>query len=266
MDTIKKLVLGELNLINNELADIEANNYLIFEDLKKFLNGKSKRIRSLITILYLKANNISISDDIIKLLSACELIHNASLLHDDVVDDSPLRRGMQTLYNKYSSKLSVISGDYILSIAVENLIKLNNNEILNLFFNTVKNMSEAEISQYFSRNSDVTFENYLEIIQGKTSSLFAACMQAAAILTGLDVNKAEKFGKIFGLIFQINNDLESESAKNDNKNGVKTAVDILGIEKTLALKDNYKEELREILTRFPNNRYTNGIKDLISLL
>ena len=267
MDSIRALVLNDLDYIENAFSKVSQKDSFIFADLDTFLQGKSKRIRSLLSILYLKANNyFDISNEILDMLFVCELIHNASLLHDDVVDDSFLRRGVPTLYDKYGSKLSVISGDYILSIAVEKLMQLNNNKVLLFFFDAVKSMSQAEISQYFSRNSDISIQKYLNIVQGKTSSLFSACVKASALLSGMDVDLAENFGKNFGILFQINNDMESDSADNDKKNGVNNVVDILGIEKTLALKDNYKEELRKILLDFPNNKYTNGIKDLIKLL
>ena len=266
MDNIRALVLNELNLIEDNFYRLTKQNNAVFNDLGDFLLGKSKRIRSLVSLLYLKANNINTGQKIIDLLFSVELIHNASLLHDDVIDNSPLRRNVQTLFDKYGSKLSVISGDYILSIAVEKLLKLNNECILNLFLNTVKKMSEAEILQFFSRNQDITLKKYLDIVCGKTSSLFSASMKSAAILSGIDADRAGYFGDKFGMLFQINNDLDSSSAENDMKNGVKTAVNILGIEKTLALKDNYKEELRQILAEIPDNKYKNGIEDLIELL
>ena len=266
MDAIRALVSDELNYLEKEFCEFASNNTSVFKDLECFLQGKSKRIRSLLCLLYLKTNNVDISKEILDLLFACELIHNASLLHDDVVDDSVLRRGTQTLYDKYGAKLSVISGDYILSVAVDKLMGLNNNGVLTLLFGAVKSMSEAEICQYFLRNSEISYEKYLNIIKGKTSSLFSSCLSSAALLSGLDSDIAKAFGDKFGILFQINNDLESDSAANDKKNGVKTAVDILGIEKTLALKDNYKEELKKILVKFPDNRYKDGIEGLIKLL
>ena len=266
MDNIRVLVSEELSIIDNRLsAQIECNNN-IYKSLNDFISCGSKRIRSLITLLYLKANNAVVNDEVITLLTAVELIHNASLLHDDVVDNSHERRGTQTLYDKYDSKISVLSGDYVLSVAVENLLNLQNFNILHLLLKTTKQMSNAEINQYLARNNDMTEEQYLEIIRGKTASLFSACLNSSALLTNLDSVTANDFGTKFGIIFQINNDLEELSAKNDIANGVKTIVNTLGIEKTLALKDNYKEELRDILKYFPANKYRQGIEDLIKLL
>ena len=266
MEMIRALVSDELNLIENKLYNLDDHNEAMYKDLSDFIGGKSKRIRSAICLLYLKAHNCVISDNIIDLLLAVELIHNASLLHDDVMDDSHLRRGVPNLFDKYGSKLSVVSGDYILSVAVENLLKLGDNKIFKWFLDAVKKMSEAEIKQFFSRNSDISIEQYLNISQGKTASLFVACIKSAALLSGLDTDIASDFAYNFGILFQINNDMEADSANNDLKNGVKTSVSISGIEKTLALKDNYKEELSKILKKFPDNRYKYGIKDLIELL
>ena len=266
MDKFRALVSEELSIIDDDLDSIIEQDDCIFSDLRSFLSGNSKRIRSVICLLYLKSQGINVTKKITDLLVAVELIHNASLLHDDFVDSSDLRRGVPTLFKKYGSKLSVLSGDYILSLAVKRLIMLENNGILNLFSDTVKKMSEAEITQYFSRNNEISFEKYLKIISGKTSALFSSCIKSAAVLSGIDSERAFRFGENFGILFQINNDFDSISAENDRFNGVKTAVNIIGIEKTLALKDNYKEELWQILAEIPNNAYKKGIEDLIELL
>lgn len=266
MDKIRALVIEELNELDNIIFNSFNSNNIILEDLRKFLIGKSKRVRSVLSILYLKANGIDISDKIYDLLTAGELIHNASLLHDDVIDNSEYRRENETLYKKYGSKMSVLSGDYLLSLAVKYLINLNNKDILNEFINVTQKMSSAEVKQFLNRNKDISLDDYLEIIEGKTASLFSAIIKCSAILAGLDKSFAENLGKIFGIIFQINNDLKPESVKNDNLNGVRTAKDILGIEKTLALKDNYKEEMRKLIKYLPNNNYLCGLEDLINLL
>lgn len=266
MENVRALVSEELDLLEFSFNNILAPDNLIYADIDAFIRGKSKRIRSLLSLLYLKMNGIKIKDDIIKLLTSVELIHNASLLHDDVIDNSSYRRGNRTLFDKYGSKLSVLSGDYILSLAANKLLKLNNTNILNVFFDTTKAMSEAEIEQYLNRNSNITLNQYINIVTGKTASLFSACMSASAILANINIDIAQQFGTKFGILFQISNDMEPESEKNDIANGVKTIIDILGIEKTLDLKDNYKEELSRLLTHFPENKYKKGIEDLIELL
>ena len=266
MDRIRALVSEELNHLENLLCNsVELKNEL-FIDLSKFIKGKSKRIRSLVCLLFLKANNVIIDKNIIDILYATELIHNASLLHDDVIDNAKLRRGVQTMFDKYGSELSVLSGDYILSIAVDKLLKLNNSEILNFYFSTTKEMSIAEIIQFSNRNKKTSIEQYLAVADGKTASLFSSCLKSAALLSDIDLKIADDLGKNFGILFQIYNDIEPYSSANDALNGLNTVVDILGIEKTLDLKDNYKDKLRRIINDFSDNKYKYGMKDLIELL
>ncbi len=266
MDNIRALVLDELSLIEKCFDNIFSVNNGIFAELNDFLLGKSKRIRSLICLLYLKANNKIITKDIIKLLFSTELIHNASLLHDDVIDNSEYRRGIPTLYSKYGSKVSVLSGDYLLSFAVETLLELGNTEILKKFLNSTKIMSETEIIQFNNRGRDISLDLYLKTAEGKTASLFRACLASVSLLAALDINQAENFALKFGTLFQVNNDMKEESVKNDKENHLNTVVDIIGIEKTLDLKDNYKEELSNLLLNVPDNKYKTGIEDLIRLL
>lgn len=266
MDKIRALVSDELNIIEQRFCNLIKIKNDVFKDLNNFLLGKSKRIRSLISILYLKAFGKKITNDVSDILFVTELIHNASLLHDDVIDNSPLRRGERNLYDKYGSKVSVLSGDYVLSVAVEQLLAVANSKITDLFLVATKNMSEAEIIQLAGRNRDIDIEQYLRIICGKTASLFKACLTSCAMLSRLEVDTAANFAENFGILFQINNDLSPESVENDNQNFIKTAAGIIGIEKTLDLKDNYKEELSKILIDIPENKYKSGIEDLIRLL
>ena len=266
MKNFKFLVEVDLKKIEKHLCDLFNINNDVLNDLNAFLLGNSKRIRSLVALLYLKMNEKSISESVINLLSAGEIIHNASLLHDDVIDNAECRRGYVTMSHKFNSKISILSGDLLLSYAVNYLSSLENRDILNIFINATKLMSEAEINQYIKRNNDIKIQEYLQIIYGKTASLFESIIKSCAILTNLDIEKAGEFGKLFGLLFQINNDMSEDSIKNDRINGVKTSVDIVGIEKTNALKDNYKEKVRAILEKMPDNDYKMALKDLVNSL
>jgi len=266
MDKIRALVSDELNMIEERFSNLFEIKNNAFRDLNDFLLGKSKRIRSLICLLYLKSFGKIVQKEIMDVLFSTELIHNASLLHDDVVDNSTIRRGVPNIYYKHGPKISVLTGDYILSIAVEKLLGVNNPAVMHLFLDATKRMSEAEIIQFEGRSGNVSIERYLEIVNGKTASLFRACIKSAALISGLEVSLAERFADNFGIIFQINNDLSPESVENDKNNGTATAIDIIGIEKTLDLKDNYKKELSKVLINIPENCYKKGIEDLIELL
>ena len=124
-------------------------------------------------------------------------------------------------------------------------------------------MTLAEIKQEFSKETIPTDKEYLEICNGKTAQLFSAILQAVAEVCNLDVQHARIFGEKFGIYFQVKNDLNKDSAIADKKNGIKTAIDVLGIEKTNDLLDNYKEEMKELIKVFPDNIYKRKLEDLV---
>ena len=258
------------SLVNQEfrLLEIELNNLFrldndIYSYLNEFLNSPTKRIRSMVTILYMRAFNKEVNKD---LLLIGELIHNASLLHDDVIDEAKERRGKPTLASVFNSHTAILCGDYLLSLATERLIKLQNWNILKRFQNCIKRMSEAEILQYSLRNKIPDKDEYLTIARGKTAELFAAILTSACELTNLDKQSAEKFAINFGTLFQLKNDLERISATKDAENKIYTLKDIIGIEKTKVLMDNYQEEIRGQIKEFPQNVYSEALEDLLGLI
>ena len=258
MDMIKKELEQVVIKIEENLKDPFPKNAL-----KNFVISGSKLVRSKLAILYLKAHNIEITDNIYNILVAGEIVHNSSLLHDDVIDNADSRRGKTTISKEYSSNISILGGDYLLTFAIEQLLSLNKIEILFRFKDCIKKMTEAEIKQYFFRGNIPTKEEYFEICKGKTAELFSTILETCAIVSNLDSTKAKNFGEIFGICFQIKNDLNKDSAELDKVNGIYTAEKILGIEKTQNLLDNYKEEMVRKLEEFPNTIYKQGIRDLI---
>jgi len=258
--------LAELNQINSKLESLFSGENVIFESIKEFINSGSKRIRSILAILYLKSNNKKITDDIIKLLAVGEIIHNASLLHDDILDNSDKRRGKETIGHKFSSQVSILAGDFLLSLGTKILLELNNKAILQNFTKCTEKMCRAEISQHLLKGHIPSEDEYLNIIAGKTASLFEVIIQNVAILSESDENDAKIFGKNFGIVFQIKNDMEPESKAIDKLNQTETALSIFGVEKTSDLIDNYKKELREQIMNFPNKEYSKALEDLVNEL
>ena len=118
MESIKNLVKTELERIDRELFLVSINQNDLDYDLNNFLKSPKKRIRSLVAILYLKAFSKNIDEQIINILTAGELIHNASILHDDVIDDAETRRGNITIGKKFTPEISILTGDFLLSIAI----------------------------------------------------------------------------------------------------------------------------------------------------
>ena len=233
-----KVIQREINILKENL-NLGSNVPIPNNILSNFVIEGSKFIRSTISILYLKAQEKDLTDNVFKILSAGELIHSASLLHDDVLDNAETRRGKTVIAKIFSPMISILAGDYLLSKAIEKLLKLENTAILKNFKNCIQKMTESEIKQFFLRENLPTEDDYLEICKGKTAILFATILESSANVLGLDSEKAKTFAEVYGTCFQIKNDMEKESAYVDYKNGIYTAKDVLGIEKTASLLDNY---------------------------
>ena len=255
----------ELDSVKNELVK-GFNDPIPNDILSDFVVNGSKFIRSTLAICYLKALECEITDKIIKLLAVGELIHSASLLHDDVIDNAQYRRGKSTISNQFSDKISILSVDLLLSEGVKKLLDIDNNEVLKIFLNCTQRMSLTEINQYFKRGTIPTEDEYIEICKGKTAVLFSAVLKSCAFLSNIDVEQAKKFSEIFGICFQIKNDLDLQSYLEDKQNRIYTAKDVLGIEKTNLLLDNYKMSMVELIDDLPQNIYKEGLEGLINSL
>lgn len=234
--------------------------------LQSFLTNGSKYIRSTFAILYLKSQNCEITNEIFSILTVGEIIHNASLLHDDVIDNADIRRGNTTIAKEFSPKISILAGDFLLTTAIGKVLDLNNLKILNIFKDCTRKMSEAEIKQFFLQKQIPTISEYIEICEGKTAWLFSSILESCAIISNLPLENAKLLGKLFGICFQINNDLNPESINSDKLNNIYTIKDIIGIENTRKLLDNYKEEMSKLIRDFPENIYKKSLKDLIESL
>lgn len=260
------LIKDELLAVDEQLSNINIENEEIKFFLWEFLYKGSKRIRTVLTSLYLKSLKSDVSKDSINIMAAGELIHNASLLHDDVLDEAELRRGMPTLAKKYSDKIAILAGNYLLSYATEKLMKINNQEILLMFLNCTREMCNAEIIQLFLRGRMPDLDVYISICEGKTAKLFEVIAKSCAIAEGLDTLSIQEFARNFGIFFQLKNDLEASSAQIDEKNKIFTPKDFLGIEKTMILMDNYYQKVKGNIDSLPDNDYKKGLEVLVSKL
>lgn len=279
-ENIFNSVNGEIEIIKkNIIKNIGVKEPLNTEFLG-LLNAKSKHIRSVMSIIYLKSKNLQITRAHIELLSAVELIHSASLIHDDVIDEGKVRRNIETLNSKFSSKLAVISGDYLLSKALQIINNLKSFEIIKSFAKTLEDMCNGEISQYFNRFKITTIDEYIEKSQNKTAELFVTALNSCLILSGIEDNNAEIFAKNFGTAFQIRDDLinitqRSNTNPNDIKEGIYTAPVIFagdkdkvkdGIEKTYLLINNYIDRALNALNGIENNEYKGILVNLTEIL
>ena len=245
------------------------------EELKKFLNAPSKRIRSLLAILYLRASKMYLVPEHYEILAITELLHNASLIHDDVIDESKTRRNSQCLNEIFDNKLAVISGDYLLSIVLEKLSKINNNQILDIYAKTVQEMCKGEVTQYFNRFKVPDIDTYIQKSEQKTAVLFESTLKSCVLLAEEEyTEKMSEFAFNFGLAFQIKNDLKDylSAEKNDENDGIYNAPFILSDEKeesvlkTKKLLDNHIDCAKQCIEELPENIYKSGLIELLELL
>ncbi len=174
------------------------------------LKNNGKRLRPLLLLTF--AQMLGFQDNHLHLACAVEQIHTATLIHDDVIDASDLRRGRASVNSAYGVPTSILFGDYLYTKAFKLLIKYGNNLITNELLKTVSLMSEGEIKQMMeSHDPDLTEENYFHVIRGKTSELFSlACKMAALLNFELEdkrTKSCEDFGFHLGNAFQITDDV-----------------------------------------------------------
>ncbi len=169
------------------------------------------------------------------LAAATEIFHAATLIHDDIIDSAPLRRGVSALHIKSGPQAAVLAGDYFHDRAIVTIFRHGNDKIIPLFLKTAGEICEGEIQEISEKkNINMSEETHLEIIQKKTAALLACALQTGALIWGIDPEGAEalgRFGKFFGMAFQITDDLldfsgeESEFGKtlgSDLEEGVYT--------------------------------------------
>lgn len=207
---------------SNELLTIE-NEYLnnlpynrkpssLYEPIKYVLDLGGKRIRPILMML---SYNLYKENPKTILSSACalETYHNYTLLHDDLMDEAPLRRGQQTVHTKWNNNQAILSGDSMLVLAYERLAQVDTKHlqaVLNLFTETALQIGEGQ--QYdmeFEHRNDVTVDEYIEMIRLKTSVLLACATKMGALLADASAEDAEnlyKFGEQIGLAFQLQDD------------------------------------------------------------
>ncbi|MBQ8460234.1 polyprenyl synthetase family protein [bacterium] len=283
-ENIKNLAKYELSIIEKKMIERINTREPLNTLLKGFLTSPSKRIRSVLAILYSKALEEDLSDEQLEFLSVVELVHNASLIHDDIIDESKLRRGHKTISAEFDNKLAVISGDYILAISMEKLALLGNTQLLENFSKTIKQMCLGEINQNFDRFKIGTIEDYIEKTKNKTAYLFETALTGCIMLskTYHNIEVISQLATNIGVAFQIRDDISnmtssdnSKPIKNDIKEGIYNAPVILGdksdnyhsgIEKTKTLLNNYVQSAKEQIQQLPDNKFKTALYEFLELL
>lgn len=281
----KELVQKELSSVENIILGVVSPREELRQSLVSFLISPSKRLRPVLSLLYLKALNKEITPQVLKLLAAIEIVHNASLIHDDIIDESDYRRGNETIAHRFGAKLGVITGDYLLSLAMGMISELGSINILSDFSNTLRQMCIGEINQNFDLFKIGTIDEYVEKSKNKTAYLFRTAIVCPLLLLAVPesvIDLASDFALNFGISFQIRDDLinlsESDVSKphgNDIAEGIYNAPVIYsggaddlssGIEKTHSLLNNYLEKALLSLSSLDDNNYRTSLIELTELL
>tara|TARA_B100000575_G_scaffold76090_1_gene59439 strand:+ start:23 stop:994 length:972 start_codon:yes stop_codon:yes gene_type:complete len=218
---IKTPISQELKIFEKQFfISVSSKVKLLDLILWYILKRKGKQIRPILVILFSKMfSNGKVSSKTYRAANLVELIHSASLIHDDVVDDSNIRRKFLTINALWKNKISVLVGDFFLSQALLLSTQNKDYDLLDQVSNAVKEISEGELLQIQkSRSLNITEEDYITLITKKTASLFSCCCLVGLISSGNKKTKSvENFGLYLGIIFQIKDDLFDYSKKRIGK-------------------------------------------------
>ncbi len=286
-EKIKKIISPievELNNFEKNFKSlIESQNNSYINDLTSFLFNKPKRLR--VIFLYLIAKILKTEKDITNIALATELLHNASLLHDDVIDEEIKRREKLTFFEKYSSKLAVLQGDFLLSLALK-VLSNENSKVVSIFSDKIFKTIQGEINQYKNKNKILSIEDYLNKTFNKTGNLFFVGVECLLEQADISSDEKEAIGeciKKFSLAFQIKNDIDNfKNDLTDYNNGNYTLpviyfsqenkledIDFSSekFDKYIQLSKNKMNEIKEVslenIEKIENSIYKNALKELI---
>lgn len=237
------------------------------------VNRKGKQMRPMFVFLVAKMlNNGEVSERTYRGASVIELIHTATLVHDDVVDDSNRRRGFFSINALWKNKIAVLVGDYLLSKGMLVCIDNNDFDLLKIISVAVREIVEGELLQIEkARRLDITEEVYYEIIRQKTATLIAACCSLGAASVkpnSKEVESMRKFGELIGTAFQIKDDLFDYG---EEKIGKPTGIDIKEQKMTLpliyVLNNSSKKDKDWLINSVKNhNKDRKRVKDVITFV
>jgi len=272
IESIKQPILAEMQLFEKTFVSaLSTENPLLLSVNDYVLQKSGKQLRPMLVLLSAKVCG-SVNQSTVDSAISLELLHTASSIHDDVVDDTDERRGKPSINARWTNKIAILSGDYILSKSLGCATKTNNLEILKSIANIGMQLSDGELLQLANvQISKVSEENYFSIIRKKTALLFSACTEVGGL--SVNANEAElehlrNYGEYLGICFQIKDDifdyydelLIGKPTGNDIRDGKITLPLIYALrnsevaskEKIVAIIDNkeFSEENIHAVTRF----------------
>lgn len=266
----KEIIQDELVQFDEYMAKALRNDKSHVSDIVEYtFKRDGKRIRPMLVFLVAKACG-GVTAATFHGAVTVELLHSATLIHDDVIDESHTRRGRPSVNAIFDNKRSVLAGDYILSSSLVESTKTNNIEVIGLIAELGRNLAEGELSQYALANEIIIDEErYLDVIDKKTASLLYACTKIGAITGGASRDVIESFGlvgKYMGMAFQIQDDIFDYYS---NDVGKPTGNDIREGKITLpliyALRNSSEEKFKEMMSIIESQDYSpSNIDTLLS--
>ncbi len=211
LDDIQKTISPEIELLNKCMADTLATpNAMMNEIVSNYLKTKGKQIRPILVILSAKLFG-GVSPETISAAAAIEMLHNASLIHDDVVDDTHTRRNRPTINAIWDNHIAVLVGDFFVSSSLRQAVTTGDLRVIDTISRLGCTLSLGEIDQIDkARGHDLDEQSYLGIIADKTASLFVACVKMGGYsvnASDADIERLSRFAYLFGLCFQIKDDI-----------------------------------------------------------
>lgn len=247
-----------LDLVKDKIGQTLSKSPLLIRNYTKhLLGGQGKLIRAVSVITSAENKDGKVSVNAVTVAAAIEILHLATLVHDDVIDNADLRRGIETLQKKFGPRTAVICGDYLLSVSLAMLGSIpNKKDYLELSMpNYIGKLCLGELNQHMNNgNIELSIYKYLKIISGKTAALFEASFYGGAILSGCSEKEAAKLkqlGNYIGMIFQLSDDcidfdttkeIANKPVQSDYEQGVITLPLIHALKEQEDLKEKAKTQ------------------------
>ena len=211
-DEIRDLISSDLERLQKIIKQsLSSNSPLLNKIVDKYLETKGKQIRPIIVVLSAKFFGAEASDGVLCGAASVELLHNASLIHDDVIDETKQRRGHDTINNTWDNHIAVLVGDFFVSNALACAIRTNDFRVISTISELGKELSTGEIDQIdVAKHHSIDEQTYFSIINKKTASLFQSCVKVGGYSVGasdIDIANLSKFVELLGLSFQIKDDI-----------------------------------------------------------
>lgn len=211
IEAVRNSIKNELDALNERIGKtLDSSNPLMNQVIGSYLSHKGKQLRPMFVILTARLFGAS-GSEVIAAAAAVELLHNASLIHDDVVDNSGTRHGNPTINMVWDNHIAVLVGDFFVSAALHQAVETANIRIVETLGRLGKLLSLGEMDQiYNARYHKLDEEAYFKIISHKTASLFVSCVEMGCYAAGITDGRLEKmrrFAELFGLCFQIKDDI-----------------------------------------------------------